>query len=120
MHDMAAYLAELDAKSQDYAVRVQIACAQAIVEAINRQTVVLEMLSTRLTLPRVGGGSALLSREGFLRRLHSLADSPRSTESISDDEVALSAHDAAMRKVSLVRLDGDGRDGFNGGGPFEE
>lgn len=119
MGDMAAYLDELDAKATDYAVRVQIACAQAIVEAIREQTVALEVLSTSLTLPRVGD-TALLSREAFLRRLHQLADRPCSTESISDDEVALSAHDAAMRKVSLIRLDGDGRDGFNGGGPFEE
>lgn len=41
MGDMARYLDELDAKSQDYAVRVQIACAQAIIEAINEQTDVL-------------------------------------------------------------------------------
>jgi hypothetical protein len=34
---MALYLDELDAKSIDYAVRVQIACAQAIIEAIHEQ-----------------------------------------------------------------------------------
>lgn len=37
MGDMASYLDELDAKSTDYAVRVQIACAQAIIEAIHEQ-----------------------------------------------------------------------------------
>ncbi len=37
MGDMAAYLDELDAKATDYAVRVQIACAQAVIEAIREQ-----------------------------------------------------------------------------------
>jgi hypothetical protein len=34
---MATYLDELDVKATDYAVRVQIACAQAIIEAIREQ-----------------------------------------------------------------------------------
>jgi hypothetical protein len=34
---MATYLDELDVKATDYAVRVQIACAQAIIEAIHEQ-----------------------------------------------------------------------------------
>jgi len=42
------YLNELEAKSTDYALRVQIACAQAIVEAIREQTAVIkESLKTQ-------------------------------------------------------------------------
>ena len=36
------YLDELDAKSTDWQSRVQIACAQAIIEAIAQQTVTLK------------------------------------------------------------------------------
>lgn len=40
----------------------------------------------------------VLTRESFLRHLHTLADAPRDTEALSPSEVALEKHDAAMRR----------------------
>lgn len=93
-----AYLEELDAKATDWPSRVQIACAQAIVEAIQEQTVLIETARTLLT-PRHAEDPAFLSREAFLRRLHGLADSSPSLCALSEHEIALADHDAACRRI---------------------
>jgi hypothetical protein len=57
---MAAYLDELDAKSTDYAVRVQIACAQAIIEAV-REASIEEQQTLHLLVTGEAGGTIRFS-----------------------------------------------------------
>lgn len=149
-----AYLHELDAKATTWESRVQIACALAIIEAVQGETGGAEDGRVPVTVSRrsddketisfdgsgfttvracrdcgvlivggpnrclycankpqtTGSGDDVLSREAFLRHLHTIADAPRNEELLHPSEVAIADHDAALRRRTGLSAEVLGRE----------